>query len=69
MAARRLRTYETAEVELSPSLRALLSEDRVILFDRARGATVLTMREAQNLASALPDPTRKVADLTKAGSG
>jgi len=68
MAARRLRTYETAEVELSPSLRALISGDKVILFDRARGATVLTMREAQNLCSAV-ESRDLAADLSKTGSG
>jgi hypothetical protein len=67
VAARRLRSYETHEVELSPSLRALISPDRVILFDRARGATVLTLREAQALAGAV-GTTDKI-DLTKRGSG
>jgi hypothetical protein len=75
MAARRLRSFTTVEVELSPSLRALVSPDKVILFDRARGATVLTDREAQNLAKALPaifeefGVKDRSADLSATGSG
>lgn len=68
MAGRRLRDLpSTYEVELSPTLRALvIPDDRVILFDRARGATILTYREAQVLANAV-GVTDKV-DLTKKGS-
>ncbi len=56
------------EVELSPTLRALIvPDDRVVLFDRARGATLLTYREAQVLANAV-GTTDKV-DLSKQGSG
>lgn len=75
MAGRRLRSFTTVEVELSPSLRALISEDKTILFDRARGATVLTMREAQNLAKAVAAAmvelgvADKSADLSKQGHG
>lgn len=58
--------FDTVEVELSPSLRALIGGGQVVLWDRGRSGTVLTIREAKILAGAV-GTTDKV-DLSKKGS-
>lgn len=58
--------YDTHEVELSPSLRAMIGGSQVILWDRGRGGSVLTHREAQILSNFV-GTTSKV-NLDAAGS-
>lgn len=51
MAAPRTRTYTATEVVLSPNVKAIVTDRNVVIVDRGREATVLTLREAQVLAA------------------
>jgi hypothetical protein len=53
MAGRRLRSYRTKRVQLSEALKALIGDQQVVLYDRARGSFFFTLREAQAMATAL----------------
>lgn len=51
MAKPRLRETKAIEVQLSPNIRAIVTDREVVIVDKAREAVVLTLSEAQVLAA------------------
>lgn len=51
MAKPRMRETKATEVQLSPNVKAIVTDREVVIVDKAREAVVLTLSEAQVLAA------------------